>query len=58
MSQLAIELEYDAELLHGGDSEAVYWFYNDILYSPDGLTLHSKELGDSVGVVRVLRILS
>jgi hypothetical protein len=54
---LEIELEYDSELMHGSDPEAVSWFYNDVL---DGtgelLILHSNLLGDEVGLVKVLDI--
>lgn len=51
---LTIELDYDAELHHGGDSdpEAKEWFEADVLGGP--LILHSCELGDEIGTAKVI----
>lgn len=59
--RMTIELEYDADLMHGGDSdeEGKLWFYGDILNNPDptSLTLHDNgDLGDDIGTVKVLWI--
>lgn len=53
------ELEYDDEMMHGGDAdaEAKAWFL-DLLVRPDELTLHSEEIGDTLGDVRIVRVLS
>jgi hypothetical protein len=55
---LAIELEYDDEIMHGESKEDQDWFVNKILIGEEGLLLlHSNEIGDSVGKVRGLRVL-
>lgn len=52
---LVIELEYDGDVTHGDDQESILWFYSDILSDDKGeLILHSNEIGDTVGHVRVL----
>lgn len=57
--KLEIELEYDDELMHGNDDEATDWFNNEILIGDKGLLLlHSNEIGDCVGKVRGLRLLT
>jgi len=50
--RLVIELTYDADIMHGYDPEAMEWFEDEILGGE--LILHSNELGDEVGRVRVL----
>ena len=50
-----VELEYDTELMHGNDPDAVEWFRSTLLN--DDLVLHSNEIGDEIGTVRVIRIL-
>lgn len=52
--KLVIELKYDAESMHGGDKdlEAKEWFFNEILKKE--LILHSNEIGDKIGTVRIL----
>ena len=49
-------LTYDNVLMHGKDKEAIKWFYNDILLK-DTLILHSNEIGDELGIVKIKRIL-
>ena len=57
--KMVIELEYDDKLMHDTDQEAVDWFNNDILLGKKGkLLLHSNEIGDSVGSVVGLEILT
>lgn len=52
---LNIELTYDDEIMHGKDKEAIDWFYECILTDTKGdLLLHSNEIGDTVGDVKVL----
>lgn len=55
--ELTIELEYDAEIMHGTDAEAKEWFFNQILHKDEGkLYLHSNEIGDTIGKVIVKEI--
>lgn len=54
--KMEIELKYDDTIMHGNDEEAIKWFFEDILYR-DRLILHSNEIGDEVGEVKVLKIL-
>lgn len=52
--RLTIELEYDAEMMHGYDPDSINWFMDDIL-GGDHLSLRdSGDLGDEVGQVRVV----
>ena len=61
MSKLTmlVELEYDGDMMHGTDAESIDWFRNDILLGKCGepLILHSNEIGDEVGTIRVLEIM-
>ena len=53
---MLIELEYDEDIMHGDDPEAVRWFREDII-GGGMLTLHDNgELGDDLGTVRVLEV--
>lgn len=56
--QMMIELQYDADIMHGDDQEARDWFINDILQGDGGLSLYSSEIGDTIGAVRVIQIVS
>ncbi len=58
--KLEIELIYDAEMMHSDDKESIDWFYNDILKSrrKNDLFLHSNEIGDEIGTVKVIKILT
>lgn len=51
---LTIELDYDAELLHGDDSDAIEWFNESVLGGE--LILHSNEIGDEIGPVKILKL--
>jgi len=56
--RLEIELEYDNEIMHNEDQEAIDWFYNKILIGEGGqLLLHSNEIGDTVGKVKGIKII-
>ena len=55
--KLEIELEYNDKIMHGDDQESIDWFYDDILIGETGLLiLHSNEIGDCIGKVKVLKI--
>ena len=55
--RLEIELEYDADLMHGDSAEGREWFFGTILAGSGGdLILHSNEIGDELGPVRVLKL--
>jgi len=53
--KLTVELKYDDKMMHGDDKESIDWFYNYIL-KKDKLFLHSNEIGDEVGTIKVLNI--
>ena len=59
--KMLVELEYDADTMHSTDAESIDWFRNDILLGKsldcERLILHSNEIGDEVGTIRVLEIL-
>ena len=51
--RLVIELEYDDEIMHGDEPDAIEWFWLNVM--GDGkLYLHSNEIGDEVGRVKVI----
>jgi hypothetical protein len=52
--RLEAELTYDDQAMHGDDPEAQAWFLEEILLGAS-LTLHSYEIGDEIGAVRVTR---
>ena len=58
-----VELTYDDYIMHENNSDEIIWFYKDILEKKvceDGspnLILHSNEIGDEVGLIKVLKIL-
>ena len=57
--RMLIELEYDDEIMHHSDPDAINWFHQNVLLSPSEggeLILNSNELGDSLGIVKVLGI--
>ena len=57
--KMEVELEYNDEIIHGNDPESIDWFHKEILLHPSkdgGLILHSNEIGDEVGVIRVLAV--
>jgi len=56
--RMVVEIEYDDEVMHGTDEEAIDWFNNDILLGKKGLLLlHSNEIGDQVGKVEGIEFL-
>lgn len=62
MPKLILEIELDyPETMHGDDPEAFLWFRDSILLGADDegseLFLHSNELGEEIGTVKVRSIL-
>ncbi len=55
---LLVELTYDADVMHGDDTESIDWFYKDILGSKrkNDLVLHSNEIGDEIGTIKVISL--
>lgn len=52
---MTVELDYDADITHGSDEIAITWFFEEILSDEKGLLLlHSNEIGDTVGSIRVI----
>lgn len=52
---MVVEFEYDDNLMHGNDEQGIEWFMNDILMD-EKLILHSNEIGDTIGEIKVLEI--
>ena len=53
--RLEIDVDYDPDVLHGSDPDALAWFRDKVLVSPDAgeeLILHSNCIGDSIGTIR------
>ena len=54
--RLTIELTYDSGIMHGEDERSKQWFFNEILNGENGdLVLHSNEIGDTIGTVKVIQ---
>jgi hypothetical protein len=58
--RLLIELDYDADLMHGDDDEAKKWFFTEVLgVDPEdeehGLLLYSGLVGGDIGRVSVIQ---
>jgi hypothetical protein len=52
---MTVELDIDDEMY--GDDEEKSWLLNDILTGDKGqLLLHSNEIGDTVGAIKVLSV--
>lgn len=59
--KLEIEVEYDEDIMHGDTEEDFDLFKREVLFNTEpneGLLLHSNYLGDEVGEVKVIRIIS
>lgn len=61
MPKLILEIELDyPETIHGDDPEAFLWFRDSILLGAGDegseLVLHSNEIGDEIGTVKVRSI--
>ncbi len=55
--KLLLELTYEDDIVHGNCPESLGYFYKEVLGDRIGLMLHSNELGDTIGTVKVLEIL-
>jgi uncharacterized protein (DUF2384 family) len=57
--KLLVEFNYSAEDMHDNTKESIDWFFKYILGSKrkDDLVLHSNEIGDEIGVIKVLKII-
>ena len=54
--RLDVVLTYNPDEMHGEDPEDLEWFVGHILTGTEGeLVLHSNYIGDSVGMITVLR---
>jgi len=51
--KMTIELECDDRLFNESDPEEVSWFFNYVMKKK--LLLHSNEIGDVVGTVKVIK---
>ena len=56
--RFTVELDYDAEMMHGGDQdqEAREWFFNQVLGGPDLALVDLGDVGDELGRVRVVSV--
>lgn len=54
--QLLIEVTHE-DYLYGSSPEEMAYFFGEVLGDEVGLILHSNHLGDSVGTVKVLKVL-
>ena len=57
--RMTVELTYDDDMMHGVEQESIDWFENGILLNKIGgedLLLHSNEIGDTIGTIKVLDI--
>lgn len=55
--KMLIELDYGDRMFDEDEPEEVEWFEQNILLGDSGqLLLHSNELGDSLGPVKVLEL--
>lgn len=58
--KIFIELDYDEEIMHGGDKDAKAkkWFFNEVLSdkTKEGIVLHSNFIGDTIGMVKIIKI--
>ena len=52
---MTVGLDYDGDIMHGSDKIGIDWFFEEILRGEKGsLLLHSNEIGDTVGSIRVI----
>jgi len=54
---LEVEIEYEEDLMHGDDKDAIAWFHNQVLFSYETLILYSTCIGSEIGLVKVTRII-
>lgn len=53
--RMIIEVDFDESMMYGSDDDidAKFWFFHSVLATGD-LVLHSNEIGDEIGMVRVI----
>ena len=56
--KLLVELEFDEYMMYGCESntEAVNWFYEEILKGKNLLLFENEDIGDTIGKIKVLEI--
>jgi hypothetical protein len=52
--QLSVQFTYNPELMHGEDEDSEAWFLD--LVQNEELIVHSNEIGDKIGTMRVVKI--
>ena len=50
------EITLEEGVFDGTSQEEIDWFNDEVLGDQDGLLLHSNEVGDTVGTVKVLYV--
>lgn len=53
--KMIVEFTYDEEVMHHDDEEAIEWFFRDIIKG-EALSVHSNEIGDFIGEIRVIEV--
>jgi 6-phosphogluconate dehydrogenase (decarboxylating) len=55
--KMTVELTYDDELMHGGDSKfGKDWFFYEVLEGPDLQLVDFGDVGDVLGTIKVTGI--
>tara|TARA_R110000824_G_scaffold382084_1_gene575162 strand:+ start:59 stop:244 length:186 start_codon:yes stop_codon:yes gene_type:complete len=55
--KMTVEFTYDDESMHGDDTVAEDWFFNDILGGNDLILMDRGDLGDDLGDIKILGFL-
>jgi hypothetical protein len=55
--KMLVELKIDDKMMYGNDEEAKEWFEKDILMDSELIMHENDQIGDSLGNVKVLKIL-
>lgn len=53
--RMVVDFEYDDQMMHDPTPDSIQWFREEILGDPE-LILHSNEVGDEIGSIRVVSI--
>ena len=58
MAKVTIEatLEYDAEIWHDLDPDAILWFINDVLLLGDNAVHNNEPVGDTLGRLKITKV--
>ena len=54
---MLVELKINDKMMYGNDEEAKEWFEKDILMDSELIMHENDQIGDSLGNVKVLKIL-